>query len=266
MEIKKNHEHVLYRGEVNKTSSRLVPCQEVEKKMEYYHNGRSVVPRERDKYHPDGKIRLMDGRLIEGFQKSKKPEMDLPKDVVERSKMWQCHKEEMIFLNNAFVFLENSERILSDSRMFLCPVPVESCITSIGSYGFLLHPTLGVYIEWWLNCKKASVKKKEQQKWLVYHIAGTPLSLSDKNHCGLVNRKGKTITRSISPFRDLWSSFIDINSSYTSVKNKYDAYTLFDVLEIFQKEGRIKVEKPKRTRKPKWRRIIRRMWIKMNHK
>ena len=58
----------------------------------------------------------------------------------------------------------------------------------------------------------------------------------------------------------------DINRSYTSVKNKYDAYTLLDVLDIFQEEGRIEVKKLKPIRKPKWRRIIRKMWIIMNHK
>ena len=220
MEIKKTYENVSCRGEVEMTSSRLASCLEVEEKLEYYHNGKSVPLEEMDKYHPDGKIRLRDGRLIEGFQKSKKLEMGLPKDVIERSKMWQCHKEEMIFLNNAFVFLENSE--------------------------------------------KSKVKKNEQLKWLVYHIAGTPLS--GKNHCGLVNRKGKTVTRSIYPSRDVWSSFIDINRSYISVKNKYDAYTLLDVLDIFQEEGRIEVKKLKPIRKPKWRRIIRKMWIIMNHK
>lgn len=263
MEIKKTYENVSCRGEVEMTSSRLASCLEVEEKLEYYHNGKSVPLEEMDKYHPDGKIRLRDGRLIEGFQKSKKPEMGLPKDVIERSKMWQCHKEKMIFLNNAFVFLENSERILSDSRMFLCPIPIQSEMTDVGTSGFNC-PTLGVYIEWWMNCEKSKVKKNEQLKWLVYHIAGTPLS--GKNHCGLVNRKGKTITRSIYPSRDVWSSFIDINRSYISVRNKYDAYTLFDVLDIFQEEGRIEVKKLKPIRKPKWRRIIRKMWIIMNHK
>lgn len=32
-------------------------------------------------------------------------------------------KEKILFLNNAFLFLQNKDRIMSDSRMFLCPVP-----------------------------------------------------------------------------------------------------------------------------------------------
>ena len=71
-----------------------------------------------------------------------------------------CHREELhqsrsdeerekevkLFLNNAFLFLKNKDRIMSDSRMFLCPVPIQNELAYTGTSGFH-HPALGVYLE-----------------------------------------------------------------------------------------------------------------------
>ena len=54
-------------------------------------------------------------------------------------------KEMELFLKNAFRFLANKERIMTDSRMFLCPIPVQSGMTISGTSGFM-NPTLGVYL------------------------------------------------------------------------------------------------------------------------
>ena len=62
--------------------------------------------------------------------------------------------------------------------------------------------------------------------------AGSPLSGS--NSCSAVNREGKTFTvRFITPFSDIWRSFMEINSRYADLKELYpeSAYTLEETIE-----------------------------------
>ena len=87
------------------------------------------------------------------------------------------------FLLHAVDFYRQADRILSDSRMFLVPVPVNSALAYIGTSGFS-HPTLGVYIEWWMRNTEVCRQVKDKL-WLTYHIAGSPLS--GCNHCSCVN-------------------------------------------------------------------------------
>ena len=86
--------------------------------------------------HPEGKIQLLDGRVLDCYP------LEQPQDEVDNQLSLDTtgvylslkrpnkantveddrdddEKElEKLFLDNAFVFLENRERILSDSRMF----------------------------------------------------------------------------------------------------------------------------------------------------
>ena len=149
-------------------------------------------------------------------------------------------KEVKLFLNNAFLFLQNRDRIMSDSRMFLCPVPIQNGLAYTGTAGFN-HPTLGVYLEWWLSCENAMIHKEDETKWLVYFISGSPLSGANK--CGIVNEKGDTDSKSILPFSAVWSSFMRINKRYDEAKSLYQAYTLE---EVVKKLGRRGVLKPRR--------------------
>jgi hypothetical protein len=133
-----------------------------------------------------------------------------------------------LFLNNAFLFLQNKDRIMSDSRMFLCPIPIQNGLAYTGTAGFN-HPTLGVYLEWWLSCEKATIHKEDETKWLVYFISGSPLSGANK--CGIVNEKGDTDSKSILPFSAVWTSFMRINKRYDEAKSLYQAYTLEEVVK-----------------------------------
>ena len=142
---------------------------------------------------------------------------------------------ERLFLDNAFVFLENRERILSDSRMFLCPLPFNrSGLAYTGTGGFR-NPTLGVFIEFWNSCPLATTTEENGKKWLVYHIAGSPLSGS--NRCGLVNPQGETKCEQVTSFIKIWPIFININTRYDKAKRNYDSYTLRQVLYILENEG-----------------------------
>lgn len=82
------------------------------------------------------KIVLLDGREIECWPAVANEELCCEMDDKEMRKLFE---------ENAFLLFENSKRILSDSRMFLCPIPLKN--NFIG----MKNRTLGVYIEWWMK-------------------------------------------------------------------------------------------------------------------
>ena len=206
---------------------------------------------EKDFQHPKGKIQLLDGRVLDCYpleQPDDKVDNQLSLDTTgvylslkksnKTNRVDDRNEEEKelekLFLDNAFVFLENRERILSDSRLFLCPIPSHSGLAYTGTGGFR-NPTLGVFIEFWMACTEASIMEANGRKWLIYHIAGSPLS--GCNNCGLVNPRGETKSEQVVSFKDIWRPFIEINTRYDEAKSKYDAYTLRQVLSIFESEG-----------------------------
>ena len=200
--------------------------------------------------HPEGKIQLLNGNVLEcypleqaGEKVDNKVKLDTtgtyfaigkrrlaptPKTDEENAEGWT------LFCKNAFRFLQYRNRIMSNSRMFLCPVPIQSGIAYTGTSGFH-RPTLGVYLEWWLNCESALICDENGMKKLVYRIAGSPLSGS--NSCGVVDENGKTESANIQPFSTLWSSFMRINSRYDEAKSLYQAYTLKEVVDILEGES-----------------------------
>ena len=202
--------------------------------------------------HPEGKIHLLDSRILDCSP------LEQPQDEVDNQlaldttgvylslrklkkadtvKIRQDDEEKemkKLFLENAFVFLENRERILSDSRMFLCPVPIQNGLAYTGISGFR-HPTLGIYVEFWKACPYSNIMEKNGKKWLLWHIAGSPLSGS--NRCGLVNPQGETKCEQVTNFINIWRPFMEINTRYDKAKRRYEAYTLREVLAIFEREG-----------------------------
>ena len=203
--------------------------------------------------HPEGKIQLLDGRVLDCYP------LEQPQDEVDnqlsldttgvylslkipnkantvKNNRDEDEKElEKLFLDNAFVFLENREKILSDSRMFLCPLPfIKNGLAYTGTSGFH-NPTLGIYIEFWKACTNSNVMEKNGKKWLLWHIAGSPLS--GGNRCSLVNPQGESKCEQVTSFSGIWRPFMEINTRYDEAKSKYEAYTLRQVLSIFENEG-----------------------------
>ena len=210
-----------------------------------------IIKTHDDFVHPEGKIQLLNGTVLDCYpleQTKEKVDNELkldttgvymsvgkPKPVATPTSDEQKKKEENLFLHNAFLFLQHRDRIMSDSRMFLCPIPIQNGLAYTGTSGFR-RPTLGIYLEWWLNCEKATVRKEDKTKWLVYRIAGSPLS--GANRCGIVDNEGNADTESLSgSFSPIWSSFMSINSRYDEAKSLYQAYTLEEVVEILEREG-----------------------------
>ena len=200
---------------------------------------------------PEGKIILTDGRTLDCYplaeQKPEKTETDSleldttgqyliigrrkPTPVPEPSAT--VEEQRQLFISNAFYLLAHKERILSDSRMFLCPVAVQSGIAYTGTSGFR-KPTLGVYLEWWGLAEEAMRTDKKGCRSLVYQLAGSPLS--GRNSCGAVREDGKTEAVSLSSFGRHWGPFVHLNQRYTEAKQLYQAYTLQEVLDILHQE------------------------------
>lgn len=143
------------------------------------------------------------------------------------------NKDLEIFTKHAFLFFDNRDRILSDSRMFLAPVKIQSGLAYAGTGGFN-NPVLGVYIEWWMTCGPAIVDRYSNMPWLIYRISGSPLSGSNK--CGIVNQIGVRESTTILPFSKLWKPFVSINNRYSKAKTLYEAYTLQEVVDQLASE------------------------------
>lgn len=198
----------------------------------------------------DGKITLIDGSQLDCYpialpseetvsgdfsldttgqylQIGKKPHFTADKELADRRKQEEI--DEKLFYEHAHLFLANADKILSDSRLFLTPVNVVNGLAYTGTSGFR-KPTLGVYIEWWLYHKDASIDAKGCPIWF---ISGSPLSGS--NACSAVDRKGKTHRVQLNgSFSAVWSSFVEVNNRYNEFKGRYMAYDLQEVIDILE--------------------------------
>ena len=161
----------------------------------------------------------------EYLQVGKKAHFVTDKELAEHRK--QRAIDEKLFYEHAHLFLANADKILSDSRLFLAPVNVVCGLAYTGSFG---RPTLGVYIEWWLYHKDASIDAKGLPIWF---ISGSPLS--GRNACSAVDRKGKTHRAQLNgSFSAVWGSFAEVNNRYNEFKGRYLAYNLKEVIDILE--------------------------------
>ena len=94
---------------------------------------------------PDGKIILYDGRVVDCYPRADvifeglilsedNGQQPSSKKSAKTDKERETDKER--FIKNAFFFLAHKERILTDRRMFLCPVPITSGVSISGISGF----------------------------------------------------------------------------------------------------------------------------------
>ena len=88
------------------------------------------------------------------------------------------------FLDHAHDFHKNADKIFQDSRMFLAPVP--KC-------GWFSHPTLGIFLEWWINGEEDFRKDKEGNDALTYYMIGNPMTGSNLCQCVYPNGTTKNI-------------------------------------------------------------------------
>ena len=204
-----------------------------------------IETEEKDVRHPEGKIQLKNGNVLDCYPKTDQPcaivrdklSLDTTGEFFQigksREKRLSGKKSperpawERLFLQEAFYLYEHREQIMADSRMFLTPLPFKNGLAYTGTSG-LNQATLGIYLEWWDDCEKAVIREKDKVEALTYFIAGSPLS--GANHCSAVDRKGQSVTMQFSPFLPIWSSFMRINQRYTEAKQRYQSYTLEETI------------------------------------
>ena len=192
-------------------------------------------------------IELIDGTRIEAFPKAEQPEtikedrltLDTTgeylqighrkrksKHTTERDTIAQQRGE--LLWRNLHRLIAESNKILADSKMFLAPVPIQNVLAYFGTSG-LQNPTLGVYIEWWRHHKCAWVIDEFGERRPLIYIAGSPLSGANK--CAYVGAEGMSYGVSVTKFAPVWQSFVNVNTRYTEAKQRYEAYTIEEVIE-----------------------------------
>ena len=163
-------------------------------------------------------IELMNGTLLECFEKEQ--------DLHEQERVEQ---EERIFIDNAFFFLAHRDKIMNDSRMFLAPVPIHHTI-----FFWRGKICLGDYLEWWLSCESARRMSDDNKKSLVYLLAGSHCTGS--NRCHDVDESGTTERVQLSDFSSAAGQFIRIGERYKNFIGEFEAYSLENVVEILKRE------------------------------
>lgn len=192
-------------------------------------------------------IELLDGTRIKAFAKAEQPEtikednlsIDTTgeylqvggtkrhrKSIAEHDVRAQQQRE--LLFRYLHRLIAESDRIRADSRMFLARVPIRNGLAYTGTSGFH-NPTLGVYIEWWREYKCAWVADKRDTLQPLVYIAGSPLS--GRNSCSYVDAEGKCHSASVAKFSSVWHSFVTVNTRYTEAKQRYEAYTIEEVIE-----------------------------------
>lgn len=192
-------------------------------------------------------IELMDGTRIEAYPKAEQPDairqdnlaLDTTGEYLQigrRKRRRKCDKvcdaatqrQRELFCRNVHRLIGASEEILSDSRMFLTPLPIRNNVAYFGTSA-MNSPTLGVYIEWWRHCKCAWVLDEQDEPQPLVYIAGSPLS--GANSCAYVDTEGEVCSVSVCNFSPAWRSFMAVNSRYTEAKQRFEAYTIEQVVE-----------------------------------
>ncbi|MBQ9138361.1 MAG: hypothetical protein IJX65_06990 [Alistipes sp.] len=196
-------------------------------------------------------MELTDGICIEAFPRAEQSEeietdnlaldttgefLQMGGGLKRHKKIATCTNEEQLklFLQNARRLIGESDRIMSDSRMFLASLPIRNGLAYIGTSGFN-NPTLGVYIEWWRNNECAWTKDKFGELQPIYYIAGSPLS--GRNACAYIGPEGDSRSVQVLNFSQVWHSFVQINTHYTEAKQLYEAYSLEEVIEILFRDS-----------------------------
>lgn len=172
--------------------------------------------------HPHDDILLNDDKTLECYPKRE-----------NNTKIVNAEEEKRLFIGNAFYLWEHREQILSNSRMFLCPIHVNNNLAYIGATS-MSNATLGCYIEWWQSCEAARRVSKSGEWSFICGIGGSPLS--GRNHCCEVYANGKTKTVHVAPFMDLWKPFLNICEQYAETSSNYQSFTLSEVIEQLRHE------------------------------
>lgn len=150
-----------------------------------------------------------------------KPRMMKESEAAEIERQYNHH----LFTENAWFLLNHVEEIFSDSRMFLASVRVNNRLAYFDNSRFRC-PTVGVYLEWWLNNSEKAIDANGN---LVWYISGSPLSGMDS--CLSVTPEGKQVRANLrTSVGGAAKSFAEVNTRYKEAKQIAEAYSLEEVL------------------------------------
>lgn len=169
--------------------------------------------------------------MINDIRLSKTKRRKIRRELYEEHERQQLEKENR-FVQHVPLFYKNIDKILSDSRLFLMPVPVVSGLSFFGTSGFQ-NPILGVYALWWRNCFDAS---HDVNGHPIYLICGS--ILSGLHVCKSVNLDNgeKQEAELRGRLIDTFLPFIQINRIYKEHKQLYAAYTMEEAVRILSKQ------------------------------
>ena len=162
------------------------------------------------------KITLLNGHILECLKRPEHAKTTQPVKYLEDMSNIDVFKYFANFL------LENADRILSDSRIFLCPIYTQ-CFSTF----FRGRPTLGTFIEWWLEYPEFSRDKNGNP---IYCISGNPMTGS--HACYSISKSGSSGIVMENKFLDILKSFGKVNSLYKEAKDNCEFYQLNKVLRI----------------------------------
>ena len=192
------------------------------------------------------KLKLMSGQELDCWLKTtpiesinNEPALDttgkylsVNKKPTLEERLAERKRNHQFFTSHVHLFIDNLDKILSDSRLILAPVPVQNGLAYTGTSGFR-YPVLGVYAQWWRDFRKSSYDYKERPIW---YISGSPLSGS--HVCSSVDEKGNQTDRLTlkGRFLDTWTPFMDINTSCDEAKQHFLGFTLEEAIAILKGE------------------------------
>lgn len=133
------------------------------------------------------------------------------------------------FLNNAFLFLDNAERILGDPRMAMARVSVSDGLTYMGTFPMA---NLGTYLDWWLHSGIEEIlHDKEGRKALTWCFSGSPLS--GMNSCSCVYPDGSIDRISHGSFARIRKTFSEASKRHR-IDETIEPFSFEDVAEILK--------------------------------
>lgn len=166
-------------------------------------------------------ITLLNGKQLECFQ---------GETFVGRSyqRIFKEENENMpLFEHVVWFLLDNADKIMADSKMFLCPM-----YSQVFSPFFSGMPRLGTFIEWWIHHPE---KSRDNDGNPIFCISGNPMTGS--HACYSISREGKTRKVTERGFDTILSSFGKVNSLYKGVKEDCEYYEFDEVVRLLSGES-----------------------------
>lgn len=128
------------------------------------------------------------------------------------------------FKESAWLFINNAERIMCDSRMFLTPIYTQSF-----SPFFKSRPRIGTFLEWWLHYPQYS---RDGHGNPIYCISGNPMTGS--HACYVIDPDGNSRKVSEKSLLPILTSFGKVNSLYKDAKLTCEHYEMQDVIRMLK--------------------------------